>query len=136
MSNNSNVVIQQLLAVKGLKVECPHCEEVSPIHRLKLFGMKDKYPKFAQDIINERMTQVEEGREYVKDRKKELANNKKKKPEKVSIATEATNFGQISEQIIPAFKNFPFNQRDCRALFKPVDYLIFNNWTSQTLLDT
>lgn len=47
--SDSKAVIKQLLSIQGLKIECPHCEEASPVKRLKLFGMYDTdYPLLAQ----------------------------------------------------------------------------------------
>jgi predicted Holliday junction resolvase-like endonuclease len=127
MKNNSSSVINQLQSIKGLRIECPHCEESSPISRYKLFGMYDKsYPPFAQKLMDQRIDSIQTAKDDIKERKKQLAEDKREKPQKVSISTESTNFGQLSEQILPSFKSFPYKQQDCRVLLKPVDYLVFN----------
>ena len=41
------------------------------------------------------------------------------------ITTRAVNIGFILERIVPAFDHFPFEHNDCRSLFDPIDYLIF-----------
>lgn len=126
MSNNSQAVISQLQSIPGLRIECPHCDESSPIKKYKLFGMHDKdYPPFAQKLIGERIAAMLSGKEDIKERKKQLTEDKKKKPLKITTSTESTNFGQLSEQILPAFKDFPYQQQNCRVLLKPVDYLVF-----------
>jgi predicted Holliday junction resolvase-like endonuclease len=61
-----------------------------------------------------------------KQRGKQLALDRKRKPEKITVSTQATNFGQHCEQIVPAFTTFPYTQGDCRILFKPVDYIVFS----------
>jgi predicted Holliday junction resolvase-like endonuclease len=82
-------------------------------------------PQPARKLINERRDAAKLLREEAKERKKQLATNRNRKPERVSISTEATNFGQICEQIVPAFTTFPYSQGDCRILFKPIDYVVF-----------
>lgn len=120
-------IIRQLISIPGLKIECPHCSEEFPIKRGKLFSMYDAYPPAIQKIIRERFETANELREEIKERKKRLAENKKKKPEKIFVSAQASNFGQISEQILPAFLTFPYKQSECRILFKPIDYIVFTH---------
>lgn len=120
-------IIQQLISIPGLKIECPHCAEEFPIKRAKLFSMYDAYPPAIQKIIRERFETTNELKGELKERRKRLAENKKKKPEKISVSAQASNFGQISEQILPAFLTFPYKQSECRILFKPIDYIVFTH---------
>jgi len=120
-------IIQQLASIPGLKIECPHCTEEFPIKRAKLFSMYDTYPPAVQKIIRERFESANESKGELKERKKQLAENKKKKPEKITVSAKASNFGQISEQILPAFLTFPYKRSECRILFKPIDYIVFMN---------
>jgi len=125
--SGSKSVIKQLLSIQGLKIECPHCEEASSIRRFRLFGLHDtEYPRSAQQFIDGKCHAATELLNDIKSRKKQLAEDRRRKPEKISTSTESTNFGQIGEQILPSFNNFPYQQQDCRGLFKPVDYLVFN----------
>ena len=48
-----------------------------------------------------------------------------RKKELKSKHTQSVNFGFISEKIVTAMNNFPFEHNDCRSLFKPIDYIIF-----------
>lgn len=48
-----------------------------------------------------------------------------RKKELKSKHTQSVNFGCISEKIVTAMNNFPFEHNDCRSLFKPIDYIIF-----------
>lgn len=120
-------IIKQLVSIPGLKIECPHCDEEFPIKRAKLFSMYDTYPPEVQKIIRERFEFANESKEELKERKKQLAENKEKKPGKITVSAQASNFGQISEQILPAFRDFPYKQSECRTLFKPIDYIVFMN---------
>jgi len=118
-------MIQQLVSIPGLKVECPHCNEEFPIKRGKLFSMYDSYPQAVQKIIRQRFESANESKEELRDRRKELFENKKKKPERITTSAQGSNFGKIAEQIVPAFLTFPYTQSECRPLFEPIDYIIF-----------
>lgn len=41
------------------------------------------------------------------------------------LTARAVNIGFILERIAPAFTHFPFEHNDCRSLFDPIDYVIF-----------
>ena len=106
-------------------MECPQCNEDFPIKRGKLFSMYDTYPPAIQRVIRERFESAEELNEGLKERKKELAERKKRQPARIAAGALGANFGKIAEQIIPAFVTFPYKQNECRPLFEPVDYVVF-----------
>ena len=122
-----NKLIQQLIQTRGLEVECPHCSGQFPITRGKLFSMYDSYPPTVQGILRQRMTTANETKAEQKERRKQLIADKKAKPIKITACAQASNFGQIAEQILPAFRTFPYPQSDCRIMFKPIDYIVFTN---------
>src|SRR5260370_24452954 len=99
-------IIQQLMAVPGLKVECPHCFGEFLVKRGKLFSMYDTYPSGAQKIIRERFRSGNELKEELKERKHKLVENRKKKTMKITVSAQACNFGKIAEQIVPALLTF------------------------------
>lgn len=118
-------IIQQLLSIPGLKVECPRCNGEFPIRRGRLFGMYDLYPPTIRKIISERFESADESVAELKKRKRQLSENKKKQPARISAAALGSNFGKIAEQILPVFLTFPYKQNECRPLFEPVDYVVF-----------
>lgn len=122
-----NKLIQQLNAIRGLEVECPHCSEQFPIQHGKLFNMYDSYPPAVQKILRERLATAHEIKAELKERRKQLAADRKAKPAKITVSALASNFGQIAEQILPAFRTFPYSQTECRIMFKPIDYIVFAN---------
>lgn len=128
-------IIEQLLSIPGLRIECPNCEEEFPIKRGKLFSMYDTYPPAVQKIIRDRFVASNDIKSELKERKKQLAEDKKKKPVKIAVSAQASNFGKISEQILPAFLTFPYKQNDCRALFEPIDYIVFKNLSQSGRID-
>jgi predicted Holliday junction resolvase-like endonuclease len=129
-------IIRQLVSIPGLRIECPSCGEEFSIRKARLFNMYDKYPSAVQKIIRERLGYANELKAELKERKKSLAESKKKKPEKIAVAAQASNFGQISEQIIPAFLTFPYKQNECRILFKPIDYIVFTGLSGKRHVET
>jgi predicted Holliday junction resolvase-like endonuclease len=48
---------------------------------------------------------------------------------------EAVNLGKIVEKIVPSFTSFAYEPGDCRALFEPVDYLIFSGLARQNRVE-
>lgn len=121
----ANKIIKQLVSIPGLAVECPHCNEEFPVSRGKLFGMYDSYPRPVKEIIQQRLEAAKDLKKEVKERQRELADNRKTKPEKITMSAHGSNFGKIAEQIVPAFLTFPYAQNECRPLFEPVDYIVF-----------
>lgn len=43
----------------------------------------------------------------------------------------STNIGFILERLAPTMKNFRFNHNDCRSLFDPIDYIIFEGLSTK-----
>lgn len=122
-----NKLIQQLVAINGLEVESPHCSGQFPIEHGKLFSMYDSYPPAVQRILRLRAATANGTKAAQKERRKQLAADKKAKPTRITVCAQASNFGQIAEQILPAFRTFPYAQSECRIMFKPIDYIIFAN---------
>lgn len=87
--------------------------------------MYDSYPPAIRKIIRRRFESADELNDDLKERKKELAEKKRKQPARIAAGALGANFGKIAEQIIPAFVTFPYKQNECRPLFEPVDYVVF-----------
>jgi predicted Holliday junction resolvase-like endonuclease len=98
--------------------ECPcGCGEEIKLNQASLFYLDDFTPtgKIAhKELLNN-----------LKEQRIELREREEKLKTKRQIAAKAVNFGFISERIAPALKHFPFSNRDCRSLFEPIDYIIF-----------
>lgn len=118
-------VISQLQSIAGLKIECPSCGCEFPFKRARAFNMYAEYPPSVDQILLLRKTLALQQRAELKLRRKLLAEDRRKRPDRISVTAEATNFGQIGEQILPALETFPYKQDECRVLFKPVDYVVF-----------
>lgn len=107
-------IIPRRLSIPGLRIECPRCAEEFPIKRAKLFSMYDTYPLAVQKVVRERFEAASESDEELKERKKQLTENKKKQPARIAAGAHGSNFGKIAEQIFPAFVTFPYKQNECR----------------------
>lgn len=123
----SRTIIRQLQSIRGLEVECPQCSGQFPISRGRLFSMYDSYPPDAQAILRERVESAKGRTDDLRERRRQLAADRKTRHVKITVSAKASNFGQIAEQILPAFRTFPYNQSECRILFKPIDYIVFTN---------
>lgn len=63
--------------------------------------------------------------EDLKQQRAELKAREVNMTKRPQTTAKAVNIGFILERIAPAFDNFPFEHNDCRSLFDPIDYVIF-----------
>lgn len=121
-----NKLISEIKETKGLKIVCPNCEAEIGVKMLKMVDMYEKLDKnLEKALIDQKVGLIE----ILKNTKMERANFRrlrKEKPNKHEATTVSVNIGKIVEKIVPSFDDFPFARKDCRALFEPIDYLIFD----------
>lgn len=98
-------------------VECPCCGEPILLRDAGLFYFDDFSPE-AEELYKERVREL-------KDREKDLRERRKVIPQVSEVKARAVNIGFILERIAPCMKGFCFERNDCRSLFDPIDYLIF-----------
>jgi predicted Holliday junction resolvase-like endonuclease len=97
--------------------ECPCCGEPILLKDAGLFYLDDFSPD-AEKLYQQKLAEC-------KIREKEIREKRKKISLKSEIATETINIGFILERIAPSMKDFCFHRNDCRSLFDPIDYIIF-----------
>ena len=97
--------------------DCPCCGEPVLLKDADLFYLDDFPPK-AEEVYGSLLSDIDR-------RKDELRGHKKFIISSSEIGAKATNTGFLSERIAPSLKNFPFDRNDCRSLFDPIDYLVF-----------
>lgn len=112
-------LIENLISDKNIYAECSICGESFPLHKAAIFYADGKIPEKAAKII-ERL------KEDLNEREKLLTKSKKKLKEKVGKATRSINIGKNLERIAPVLEGFEFSVHDCRTLFDPIDYLVFD----------
>ena len=100
-----------------LKAVCPHCDEDFKLADAGLFALDD-FTREAEQLYEERLAEL-------KERKKELASRRKDVSARSERGAEAVNIGLVLERLAPALESFGFARNDCRSLFDPIDYVIF-----------
>jgi predicted Holliday junction resolvase-like endonuclease len=97
--------------------ECPCCGEPVLLKDAGLFYLDDFSPE-AEKLYQQKIQEC-------KIREKEIREERKAISRRSEIATTTINIGFILERLAPSMKSFPFNHNDCRSLFEPIDYIIF-----------
>jgi predicted Holliday junction resolvase-like endonuclease len=98
-------------------IECPCCDASHPVKDVGLFYLNNFTAK-AERVYEDYLHKIQ-------DRKKELTDRKKSILSSSERVSQATNIGFLLERIAPSLEDFPLNRGDCRALFDPIDYLVF-----------
>ena len=131
-----NRMIKELKSIKGLKVVCPNpdCEEELLVSRLQIADMYENDNDRIAKAIVQFMEGERENQQEIKDSLKELRKERREKPKRVERAAVSVNIGKIVEKIIPSFGKFPYQRGDCRALFEPIDYVIFTGLCRNNLV--
>jgi predicted Holliday junction resolvase-like endonuclease len=116
LKNEAKEIIK-MLGKDNFYAECPCCGESIQLKKAGLFYLNDFTPE-AEALYNQRIAEI-------KTREKELKEERKKIKERSEVGAKTVNIGFILERLAPSLKHFKFNKNDCRSLFEPIDYLIF-----------
>jgi predicted Holliday junction resolvase-like endonuclease len=111
-------VIAELQRERRFKGTCPRCGEDFRLADATLFALGDEPPELA-------LAAIAAAREQITERKAELARARQRMTERAERTAQAVNLGKIIEKIVPSFASFAYSAGDCRALFEPIDYLVF-----------
>lgn len=107
---------------------CPcGCGEEIRLKDADLFYL-DNFSKRGKEARQALLDDLKQQRIDLKER--EL--NMTKRPQ---LTAKAVNIGFILERIAPAFDSFPFEHNDCRSLFDPIDYVIFEGLNKKGIVD-
>jgi predicted Holliday junction resolvase-like endonuclease len=98
-------------------IECPNCYDEIKLSNSGLFHLDDFTP--------EALDQYKELLAYQKERRVELKQRKLDIPLKSEKGSKAVGIGFIYERLAPTLDGFTFNKNDCRSMFDPIDYVIF-----------
>jgi predicted Holliday junction resolvase-like endonuclease len=109
--------IIQVLENRGFYAECPACEETVKLKDCGLFYL-DEFTKGAKEVYD-RLKQEQSERAC------QLAARRKRISTSSELGAQAVNTGLILERLAPCMSTFRFDRNDCRSLFDPIDYLIF-----------
>ncbi len=109
--------IIRMLEANGLYAECPCCGKPIVLGKAGLFYLDDFTPQ-AEQLYKQRLQSLEE-------RRKQICAQRKKISQTSEAGARAINIGFILERLAPSMKEFHFEHNDCRGLFDPIDYIIF-----------
>jgi predicted Holliday junction resolvase-like endonuclease len=116
---DNNQLINELKAIPDLYGTCSYCHETFKIADATLFdGLCKSFPTIAKEICKQYEHQLKERADSLLKRKLSVKGAEQKAID--------VGFGKIVEKVVPAYKNFPFSLCECRALFEPIDMIIFN----------
>lgn len=107
---------------------CPKCHDEFYLQDATLFAIGSEAPLVAADAIRN-------VRARLKDQKIALAKARERMTTRAKRTAQAVNLGKIVEKIVPSFATFSYTPGDCRALFEPVDYLIFSGLVGRGTVD-
>ena len=114
------------LTSKKFYAECPSCAKTFRLRDAGLFYQDDFTPQ-AKKLYEERLAQLAE-------RRRELREARRRIPSSSEVTAQAVNIGFILERIAPILGQFRFQRNDCRALFDPIDYIIFEGLSSKGIV--
>jgi predicted Holliday junction resolvase-like endonuclease len=109
--------IIRTLTANRFYAECQCCGESILLKEAGLFYLDDFTPE-AEELYQCQL-------EGLKEEQKELRERRKSIPQISESRAKAVNIGFILERIAPSMKEFQFDRNDCRSLFDPIDYIIF-----------
>ena len=110
--------IIQVLQNSHAYAECPCCKKHIMLKEAGLFYLDDFSPE-AEELYQRRCEQLDERRQECRDIRRAMKQTSR-------VGAEAVNIGLILERIAPLLKSFPYDRNDCRSLFDPIDYIVFD----------
>ena len=119
--------IIKTLQAGNFYLECPSTNEEVSLKTVELFD-NDNFTPEALEIYQQQLASIKEA----KNRLKKL---KEKGASKSELGAHVTNIGFILERLAPTMGSFRFNHNDCRSLFDPIDYVIFEGLSKKGKVD-
>ena len=108
-------------------VECPETLTNVSLKQATIFD-RDNFSEEALAYYEAQLA-------FVKTEKLRLKKLKEIGASRSEIGAQAINIGFILERLAPTLTGFPFNHHDCRSLFDPIDYVIFEGLSKNGRVD-
>lgn len=118
--------IIRFVEARHFYAECPCCGRDVLLARCGLFYMDDFTPH-ARTLYEERQRELKEKALELKEKPKKIAARAKKGAIHVNI-------GFMLERLVPVMGGFKFARNDCRGIFDPIDYVIFEGLSTKGLV--
>jgi len=125
--NTQHEEIIKMLQVGNFFVECNRCNTELPLKKVDLFD-NDNFTDEALEIYEAQL-------QAIRDKKEELKRLKELGTRRSEIGALSVNIGLILERLAPTMGGFRFNHNDCRSIFDPIDYVIFEGLSKKGLVD-
>jgi predicted Holliday junction resolvase-like endonuclease len=113
----------QTLEEREFYAECPCCNEPVRLRDCELFYLDD-FTSSAKEAYDAMMADIAERTLELKKRRTAISSRSE-------VGAKAVNLGFIFERLAPAMEQFHFDRSDCRSLFDPIDYVIFEGLSSR-----
>lgn len=127
MANIKSKEIILTLKKGNFFAECSCCGEEINLKTTSLFD-HDNFTTDALEIYNQQLEVINAKKEALK-KLKEIGASKSQ------IGAKAINIGFILERIAPTLDSFRFSHNDCRSIFDPIDYIIFEGLSNKNHVD-
>ena len=108
-------------------IECPSCKEEIKLSEAGLFHL-DNFTPESQAVYKRMLDEQKVQRANLKERKLNI-------PIKSEVGAKAINLGFLLERLAPTLDGFTFNKNDCRSMFDPIDYVIFEGLSEKQKVD-
>ena len=119
--------IIRILIRDNFYAECLSCGESIRLKDAHLFEM-DNFGPEAEKLYEERIAELRERAKEIREKRRQISMRSE-------LGAKAINIGFILERLTPAMKTFRFNTDDCRSLFDPIDYIIFEGLSEKGKVD-
>jgi predicted Holliday junction resolvase-like endonuclease len=123
-----SVLIADLQHDRRFKATCPACMEDFPLSDAVLFALDAEPPPEALTAFSAMRTRI-------KERRAALRENRERMTKGARRTAQAVNLGMIVEKIVPSFPSFSYEAGDCRAMFEPIDYLVFSGLSKRNRVE-
>jgi predicted Holliday junction resolvase-like endonuclease len=124
----ATVLILELQRDKRFKATCPACMEDFALSDAVLFALGTQPPAAALAALNAVRARIKQRKEALRDSRERMTKGARR-------TAEAVNLGMIVEKIVPSFPSFAYEAGDCRAMFEPIDYLIFSGLSKRNRVE-
>ncbi len=118
--------IIKALEKEGFYAECPSCAATMNLKNCGLFYL-DEFTDGARDVYEQLKQEQAQTAVDLRDRRKSISVTSQ-------VGAQAVNTGLILERLAPCMDSFRFERTDCRSLFDPIDYLIFEGLTEKSVV--
>lgn len=109
--------IIKTLKTGNFYAECPNTGEDVSLKKAALFD-NDNFSEDALEIYQQQLDDIQ-------DTKRRLKKLREVGTTKSELGAQSVNIGFILERLAPTMNSFRFDHNDCRSLFDPIDYVIF-----------